>query len=205
MTVNLPIGYYHAALFFSGAALPQGAAITFGGQDIGVDSAPHDLALAINTAWATNLDPVNNSEVTYLGCRVKKGPMEDGPFATASVTNAGQVASAMPPPNVCYLVRKHTALGGKIGSGRMYVPGLAEPDVDSAGNVQASKVTTFQNAWSAFLAALATANQPMALLHTFGTYEKKDGTVVTVPAREPTLVSSLVVDPRCATQRRRLR
>jgi hypothetical protein len=206
MTLNLPADYYHAQLQFTGVAVPQGAAMTFGG--LAPDTDPDDIATAIIAAFDTHLQPVFNSGVTLTGVRVKVGPMEDGPFALVSASLAGTLVTACGPPNNAFLIRKNSTSGGRQGTGRMYQPGVSEVDVDQAGVVLAGMKGNIQTAYEAFRTALVTANMEMYLIHSVGSYQKiVDGAVVTVnvPARMPSRVIGLAVDPKIATQRRRLR
>nr|CRY97462.1 hypothetical protein [uncultured prokaryote] len=205
MNLNLPFGYAHVLLGFGGTACPRGAAITFGVHDEGGSEFPAAMASEIIALWGTHLDTVTNSLVSLQSCRVKKGPMEDGPFAEVSTTNAGATSGATVSPNVTYLVRKHTGLGGKMGQGRMYLPGVAEGMVDEAGTLNSGVRSGYETAWQAFWLGLNTGGLPMYLLHSFGQYMNRKNELVTVAARTPTIVTSLTVDAKVATQRRRLR
>lgn len=205
MELNLPTGYYLAQLFFTGNAAPTGAAITFAGRDVGGSTSAAGIAGIIATTWGTNLDNETNSLLTLGTVRVKKGPMEDGPFGVVNTANTGNKAASAASPNVAYLVRKNTALGGKKGSGRLYMPGVAEADVNENGDLVAARLTALQSAWQNFHAALQTATVPMYLAHSHGTYVNTKGQTITVPAITPSEVTSLSLDNRVATQRRRLR
>jgi hypothetical protein len=201
----LPATYYHAAIFFTGAAVPRGAAMTFAGKDELGTNDPLAIANTIVSAYGTNVDPVMNTLITLAGCRVKMGPMSDGPFAEVSASNAGAVAASAASPQVTFLIRKLTAIGGKHGSGRMFQPGVAENDVDEKGTVLAAKLTALTTAWAGFASGLDTGNAKMHLAHQYGTYVNKKGVTVLIPARVPDAVTGVVVDSVVATQRRRLR
>jgi len=208
MELNLPSGYYQASMIFTGAGVPQGAAIVFGGNQ-GI-APPATIASAINAAWVANLRPEFSSSIMLAGTRVKCGPMEDGPFAYSSSGSAGTKAGTLFPPNVSFLIRKNTAIGGRQGSGRIYMPGVGDSLADDAGNVTGAYRTTLNTAWSAFLTALGSASAPMVLLHSHGAYSKMVGDpaqieIVIVAPRAPTPVTDLSVDSVLATQRRRLR
>lgn len=205
LEIFLPPDYYAAQLFFTGTSAPSGAAITFGGHATFVDSTPAAIAALIVTAWGTRIDPEIVNTLTLATVRVKKGPMEDGPFAQVTANNAGASSGTAGPPSVAFLIRKNTAFGGKKGAGRMYLPGVKETDVDETGAVVAGKVTLLQTAFNGFLNDLAAANAHMHLLHSYGSYTSSKGVVTVVPSRTPDQVTSLAVDNRVATQRRRLR
>lgn len=209
MTIRmyLPVGYYHAQMLFSGASIPRGAAVTFGGSV--ASGTPAVAAAAINTAWNTHLKPQTLSSVTLAGTRVKFGPMDDGPFAYVTHGVAGTSGGgAVAPPNVAYLVRKNSASGGRRGAGRMFFPGVAEANADNVGAVDPPYLASFQTAVTAFFNGLNSVSLPMYLIHSDGTYLKiVDGEAVVrvVEAKMPTAVTSLAVDAKVATQRRRLR
>jgi hypothetical protein len=93
-------------------------------------------------------------------------------------------------------VHKRTALGGRKGRGRLFIPwAVADSNVDEAGIIVPATVVTMQTAVTSFLNGIITEGMNMVLLHS------PDKSGVTVP---PTTVSSLVVDGMIATQRRRL-
>jgi hypothetical protein len=168
MEINLPSGYYLAQLFFTGNAVPTGAAITFAGRDVGGSTSAAGIAGIIATQWNTALDAETNTLLTLATVRVKKGPMEDGPFGVVNTANTGSKVGATSSPAAAYLIRKNTALGGKKGSGRMYMPGVAESDIDEGGVISGARTTALQTAWAAFHSALQTATVPMYLAHSFG-------------------------------------
>lgn len=206
LELNLPADYYQASMTFTGTGCPRGAAIVFGGQAAAL--APATIAGAVNSAWTSALRAQFSADVTMAGTRVKKGPMDDGPFAFVALSSAGTASGTAMAPSVAYLIRKNTAIGGRQGAGRIYQPGVAEGSVDAAGIVSGAVRTPLQAGWDAFLAALNSAGAPMFLLHSFGAYtvlRDKDPFIVVVAARAPTAVTSLTVDSKVATQRRRLR
>jgi hypothetical protein len=117
--------------------------------------------------------------------------VEDKPLAIAGAGSGSQAAS-----NVAVLVHKRTALGGRKGRGRLFIPwAVADSNVDEAGIIVPATVVTMQTAVTSFLNGIITEGMNMVLLHS------PDKSGVTVP---PTTVSSLVVDGMIATQRRRL-
>lgn len=93
------------------------------------------------------------------------------------------------------LVQKKTALSGRRGSGRMFVPfiSMAEPSVDPRGIIAGGSVTLLQTRYTKMLDNLTAAGVPMYLGH-----DTVGSTLV------PTIVTALVVRSRIATQRRRL-
>lgn len=105
----------------------------------------------------------------------------------------GTNAFQPPPPNTSWVVQKRTLLGGRKNRGRMYVPParLGETVVNAAGVIDAANVTAEQDDWTAFLGAMSADDYPLVVFHSDGS--------------PSTVVSSLVVENRVGTQRRRLR
>lgn len=205
MNVYLPADFAHCLLGFTGTAAPTGAAITFGVGDTAGNTSPTAIATTIISLWGTHIDSLTSNQLTFSSCRVKKGPMEDGPFAELATANVGGQSGDSTQPNTTWLVRKITNLGGKMGQGRMYVPGVGDSIIDQGGTITSANRTSYEAAWSAFFAAINSAGYPMMLLHTFGDYVNSKGQTVVVPARGPSQVTALTVDSKVATQRRRLR
>lgn len=186
----IPEGYAHVQHFFSGNGLPRGAACTYGCV-VGLDSSPNVMAEALHGAFATNIMPNLSSSVTLNTTRVKWGPNTTGPFDEYTGAVAGGAAASTSPPNVAFLVEKRTALGGRMGQGRMYLPGVEEGAVGVNGAVLGSTITAVNSDLNAFLAQLESGTRNMVLLHS--------------TSLTPTPVLSLNIDAFAATQRRRLR
>lgn len=175
---------------FTGSGLPHGAAITYNVFN-GTLMSPAALATNMEALWETNLKAVMASTVTAQSVIVKNGPSATGPSAEVAAGWAGTNPSAVASAQVSILVRKNSAQGGRTGRGRFYMPGVSEPGVDPAGVLDPSYRQDWQNAFDDILAAMELADTPMQLAF-------QDGS-------EAILVTSLEVDSRVATQRRRLR
>jgi hypothetical protein len=117
-----------------------------------------------------------------------------GPSALVSSNIQGTGGSNGISSNVSYLVRKVTALGGRAGRGRMYLPGPTEADVNEAGAILGARVTSLQAALNDFLTQMVADGDGPVLLHGVGS-----------PISTPTPITSFSLDTRAATQRRRLR
>jgi hypothetical protein len=138
--------------------------------------------------------PAGNMAVgwTFRGAEVRFGQPSGPPLvydAFRSVAGSGGGASL--PSNCALLVKKRTALGGRQGRGRMYVPmtSVGEGGVDPNGMIDSATVTALQAAWTNIYNQL-----DAVLLH------DSSG-----PVTLPTPITSLGVDSRIATQRRRMR
>lgn len=95
-------------------------------------------------------------------------------------------------PQVALLLRKTTGLAGREHRGRMYLPGVPENAVETSGAIDPSFLSDTQSSVNTFMSDLTTAGHPMLLFHSD----------IATPADT---VVSLLVDGKCATQRRRLR
>lgn len=119
------------------------------------------------------------------------GTLEQGEAVIGVPGGTGGVNSPVA-PQVSVLLHKETGLAGRQNSGRMYVPGCAEVSVLPSGRLDSTSQVNFQ-AWSnTFLEQLQVRLIGMVILHN-------------AIGPLPTAVTSLIVRPLVATQRRRLR
>jgi len=178
----------------TGGGLPFGADVTLGVDVSTYAGSPSQAAIDAREAWADNMLPVLNSAISLSLPSVKFGPTATGPTGTASGGGAGGGATPGMSPNVAYLIHKATIFGGRAGRGRMFVPGVAESSVNQAGDVDGGSVTALQGAVDALIADLNTAGMIPVLLHGAAS-----------PLTVPSTITTMTVDSRVATQRRRLR
>lgn len=190
----IPNGWAQANLIYTGAGLPTGAQVTFGLNVETYPGSPTDLANDIATEWANVMDAQWSSQVAVTGVKVKFGPTATGDSGEVLVNIPGTGSTTAVPSNTSLLVTKVTGVGGRQGRGRMYLPGLVEASVDSAGVVTPANLAIIQGKLSTFRTAMNSAGAPLALLH------GEDAPIVA-----PYLVTGLVANTRVATQRRRLR
>lgn len=190
----IPQNMSQCNLKFTGAGLPHGAQVTFAVANTN-DKSPLAVAQVVKDAWGTCgiMNMLVNS-VTFSSILVKNGPNDLGPAAELAVTFPGAGISEGITPNVAVLVRKNTAVGGHTGSGRMFIPGWGEANVDAAGKIASAALGSMQTACNALHDQLVTQQHPMFLLHT-----REDHPI------GPLGVTSLSVQSLVATQRRRLR
>jgi hypothetical protein len=193
--VIIPTGYAQANLRFTGVALPLGAEITQG-HDVGAFIGdPSDLADLVATAWGlSGLNGMQVSEVALTSVEVKYGPNATGPSGLWTGLVTGAVSGDSVEPNTAALVHKKTAFGGRAGSGRFYIPGIADSTVSNAGVITGTTVAAYNGWLAAYLSGFSPVDADLVLLHGEGS-----------PITTPTPVTSLECDARVATQRRRLR
>jgi hypothetical protein len=170
--------------------------------DTGSGANVDDIANDMFTAFNVNIMPM--LPTTYWLEFVTAYVGQDGPGpliveSTSARDNGGASGEAVP-PNTAWLVRKRTDLAGRRGRGRMYIPGVLEGSVDRVGVVGDTAQGNWQAALDSFYEDLTSAvgarYYPPVVLH------RSEGAGVE-PA--PTPITTLVIDSKVATQRRRLR
>lgn len=188
--MTIPVGFCQATWNFSGNGLQHPAAVVCG-FDQGSGAAVEDVASSLyNLMGITILTKLTN-DINLDSCVVKFGPDSTGPSAEATGSFTGGVSSPGASSQVAYLVRKNTGLGGRRGRGRMYLPGVNEAAIGSDGVLDSTFLGELQDEVDEFVGSLSLASLPMVVLHD--------------DATAPTAVTTLVVQPVVATQRRRLR
>ena len=193
MTV-IPAGAAQANFLFTGAAAPTGAECTLGIDLPGSPPGVETVAEILYTAWADLFLPLQSDQIVLAGVLVKYGPSDTGPSALFTGSSQGTITDDGISPNVAYLVQKNTALGGRAGRGRMYVPGGIDEEVGVSGGLDAGVVSDWNTALETFIDNLTFVSLPPVLLHGVGS-----------PISTPTVITSMVMQGTAATQRRRLR
>lgn len=190
----IPEGFGEATLNFTGGPSDP-INIVWGYEVATLTSEPNENAQNCYEAFALGQNPWTklSGPLTLQSCTVREtegGVVRNGEYVAPVAS--GNPANPMLPTNNALLVRKVSSAGGRRGTGRMYVPGLNETAVDAQGIVESSYLIVLQAAFTGMLGDLSTNDVPMHILHD-----------IAGPA--PTLVQSLAVQARVATQRRRLR
>lgn len=203
MTLLIPIGFCQAVYTLS-LSIDAEDMVTTCGHDLAAFSGGTDYTAVANllqerfaTNWASATDNGYQLERTtiYVG--------NDGPTIVAESTLAattGTVTGTASPPNCAYLIRKRTDLAGRRGRGRMYLPGVVGSNLLEDGSITSGWLTSLQTKASAWYDDLVTpssgAATPPVVLH------RSEGAGEEPP---PTPITQFSVDPKIATQRRRLR
>lgn len=190
--MTIPIGFAQAAYQMGSNAGGDWTAVVTIGLDVTGQSTTDALyAEAIFDAFANNILDVVSSDARVNGVTIKYGPDATGRTIEHNELVVGGVGTTGMPPNVAFLARKLTGVGGRQGRGRMFVPGVPEASVDSNGALGGTPLANFQTACTAFFNDLTSADAPPVVLHG--------------DALPPTDMTSIVALPVVATQRRRLR
>lgn len=194
MTLVIPDGFGQAAYRFSLTGDPEVMISTIGVLWEGIGGDPQDTAESMRDQFMSvfsGADIIAGWSFLGVSLKAQSGGGLPGVFeAPANVV--GTAAIGAPPNNVSTLVKKITALGGRSGRGRMFLPpfNLNETSVANNGMITGAVLATMQTGINA---AFWAANR--VLLHDSATPGSPD----------PTPITSLIVDPQVATQRRRLR
>lgn len=196
MGVDIPSGYGLFAFHTLTEGDPEEMIWTWG-VNVGSSASVPDLPERAATAWEDHLAAQTSTVVQLTRVTLKVGPVSTGPtyeFLSGAVgTNGG----SLPPPNCAVLVKKLTAVGGRKGRGRMYLPGISSVSgsLDSGGNFGSVAAGDVQSAIEDMAADIEDTDPPgpadMVLLHS--------------DATTPTSIVSYLCEQRLATQRRRLR
>lgn len=190
----IPTGFAQANFKYSGGGAPTGAEWTLG-LDIGsAVGGPAGVAFDLITNYGATIRTVLPSSCVLTSVLVKFGPNNLGPSAEVSSTVPGTGGGAQTSPSVAALVQKITAIGGRAGRGRFYLPGVQESEVGETGVLTGAFVDGLQDVMEAFYSELVSSGMPPVLLHGDGS-----------PVSTPTPITSFNVDGTVATQRRRQR
>lgn len=191
----IPTGYAQANFRFTGDALPTGAEITMGYDVTGFIGGPDDAAEGLALNWTSSeMFNFQCDSVALTSVLVKFGPIATGPSAIYPTTVTGFESGQSVAPNTSVLVRKTTALGGRAGRGRLFLPGIPEAKITESGAVDASWATSRQNDLNQWLLDDIADDLVPVVLHSAGS-----------PITAPTPITVLLLDSIAATQRRRLR
>jgi hypothetical protein len=190
MTILIPDGYAQGAWRFSLTGDPEVMVTTCG---LAVVGSPQATADAFADTWLSEFPAANSAdEWTFLGAVLRVGVASGPPVIVEAPRTVQGTQGGNPLPSNCsLLVRKQSALGGRQGRGRFYVPLVAinELDVNPNGIIVAEAVTALQGAWDRMHALISPV-----ILH--------DGLS---PDALPTPITRFVVQNQIATQRRRMR
>lgn len=202
MPLSIPPGYAQCSIEIVNSGDPEPWYVTHGVDvsDAGGDwtGVGNTVMSAFYDAWDSWLRTTSRVLSVYLTIG------NDGANYTVNVPSAvsrvGTSVAEKLPQNCAILVQKQTLRPGRAGKGRCFLPGVApETSVNDVGVLASESLTNLQTAANAWLGFLASSGgqipAPMVLLHNQG-----------IPGGvTPSPVTALRVDPRIATQRRRLR
>lgn len=184
--------------------------VSAGGRDDCVKDFTSHIAGHWQDAMLQQLSPdVTFTGGTYLDLDSADGI--SGTFAPAAghPTTGGLTGTSMTSPQVAYLIHKVAGASRSARNGRMYVPGVAENQIDVSGRVAPSFISTYETHLHDLLVNIsgeagtptASYSAAMRVVHVHKPDKDDPGTWTW----SSSTVDALRVDPVCATQRRRLR
>jgi len=189
--VVIPSGFAQASFDFVQVDAPFTQTCTLGVDVQGFAGDGPDACAALYLAWQNSFLAHQNASVRLSAVRIKYGPTATGPsFETTGESVGGQSGNPAS-SNVAYLIHKNTALGGRQGRGRLYIPGVTESFINAGGSVDSTMFPNLSGDCGDFFADLIAADLPPMLLHG--------------DALAPTDILNFEPDPRCGTQRQRMR
>lgn len=189
--VTIPSGYGQLTLVHTGAGVVGEAVWTQGFQNAGADDATTIGDAFKGFLVASDYFDRLSTTCTVTEIRVKLGPSATGESAVVSVGNEGTIGGQPVSPNVACLIVKNTALGGRHGRGRLFIPCLAAAALDDSAHFDQIHADGIASDLQGIWAAMLLGGQAPVLLHS--------------DAVTPTPLTSFAGISRIATQRRRNR
>lgn len=189
MSARIPPGFAELVHHFD-APGQSGDIITsigVGGTDLNDPDLQIDYILAASTLMGNLNNHVTGTTIDFV-----LGQDGDDDVVVSVVWGTdGTSGGNMTPINSAFLLQKRTGVGGRRGRGRMYLPGVSEGSVGDDGTLDTGVAAGIQTNVTAWLASFPGDWQPF-LLHQSAPYA-------------PSLITTINVSPKIATQRTRLR
>ncbi len=205
MSVQIPTGYGSLAFILSAPAGTQPFIFTMGVDLSEVGGDYLGAANQAHAAWQANLQNETSVDITLDRVLLTVG--QDGgenPSVSSDLDPSnGDRSGGNEPIALSVIVNKQTALLGRRGRGRMFIPGLLDAnDVDLTGIIAPARIAELTAALETFANELTAGvpagpppvDMPAVLLH--------DGAL---DGMDPTPLTGLVVNPKVGVLRRRLR
>lgn len=205
MGIEVPVGEVQIVLRWLSSGDPEEMISTIGASGVPEGDTLQEMAVALQALTQTNLSPANLMYTGWTFQGVTLYRAQDGGGAEVAESNSPVVGSAggqTLTSNTALLVKKQTALSGRRNRGRMYLPpfSLGEGAVSNNGTIDSQAHNEVSNQITAWFNAVQTylGTEDLVLFHSLG---GSSGTEV-LPS---TPISSLQLDTKVATQRRRMR
>lgn len=167
-SVHVPTGFAQIAWHFSGAITGREMVSTLGVQHptswVPTGADLEDICDAM--AAASRPLPLMQSTTKLVKVRVYVGHASGTPSMYERADGrAGTGAGSVFPPALCWRITKTTALPGRRGRGRMFLPGLLESNADDAGVMLGTAISNMNSALSNMQADLVALSLTPYLLH----------------------------------------
>lgn len=170
----------------------------------------------ISTAWGANLGPMCTTPVTLTSVTCTDLTSPTAAQGISSTTHAGTRVGGVLSASTCGMIDFHIQRRYRGGKPRIYLPVGSGTDLNNAQTWSTTFQTALFSAWNAFLSG-GTPPAGMTLagqcnVSYYKGFEVKTGSTgrafnKALPRDVPVvdLITSAAVDPRLATQRRRIR
>lgn len=175
--------------------------VVAGASPANAQDAIDDFQANFNTQWQGGID----TDVTILAPTIKLGDGTSVPYEAiaAGAPVLGLDAADKVPAQVAGLFKKSTGFGGRFNHGRTYFPFFLESaGVSENGTVGAGVLAAFNPIAATFLAQLVTDGTPMVIAQKVFNAPLAPHYVTHINMGNP--VTSYILEPLVATQRRRL-
>jgi hypothetical protein len=192
--VLIPAGFAQINVIHTGAQVPTGAQWTLGIDLQGNSGDPEQVAKDFEVVLL-NSGIYNHvcADCDVTSVLVKFGPNDTGPSFLEAANEPGQATSGGA-PQASYLIHKATAIGGRAGRGRFFLPGVPEGNIQPGGVLTSGVATALNATLVDFHFDLTAANMAPVLLHSPES-----------PLSGAEQITGFSCDSRIATQRRRNR
>lgn len=179
-------------------------------------TAVNDLIAPVCGEWQDTMVVQGSAALTYNGCNWidldSLGGARGFQGRIAGKPINGLQGGATAPPNVSWLLHKNCSHNRNQRAGRMYFPTIPEANIGDDGTITSTAYNNMQTSASLFrthinsILGVGPATTAYRVVHV----EERESNPTPPPSWIPTAwsssdVSSVVVDPKVATQRRRLR
>jgi hypothetical protein len=194
---------------YAGAGLPHGANTVIGIHKTTAAALNQSDCDYLALRWSLRITELLSSSVSQVSATLKCGPNETGPSFLSTTVQAG-LATAMGASAPSVLVRKNTALGGRRGRGRIYLPGISESNIDPGGYLNGTYLASVQSNFVSLMTDWLTINCVPTVTHSANLIDNPSPPPFQIPDPTwvpigPTVVTSFSVQAQVATQRRRQR
>lgn len=194
MTVIIPTGTARGIFHFTSPNFFKGRAATVLDFALG-ELSLLDAADVLSLSYQADLRPLLSNAVTLESVEVFDADQR----VQVPVNVVGPRTTGAADPQVCILVRKVTAARGPRAKGRSYWPGMTyEATFGPNGLMSAADQSAYQAAFNSFAQSLATGG-----IASLRILQNEEG--ISPPLDPPPQIEAMIVDRRCATQRRRNR
>lgn len=212
MKTVIPAGFAEITTVLAPTLDPSPATFTIGTDGI-TDVASLNLACA---SWVNALSDPDGvlgmlcSDYTILRVEGRTDPEGSNLVAEVPLGVVGLGGPETLPSNCALLIRKVTGLGGRRNRGRVFLPGcIGESQVSNTGLINPADAVAALEAWEVTTDAYTALGNDLYLFHNDEVrnpaFPPPSTVLMANPDPDPTLITSWVLDPVIATQRRRMR